>query len=402
MSDKKIKFLVIFTVFIDILGLGIVIPVLPFYVERFSGSPLTVTTLFAVFAICSFVSSPLIGSLSDRFGRRPALMVSIASSAVGWFIFAAAPSLWVLYLGRIIDGLAAGNLPVAQSALVDIAKDDRERTANLGIIGAIFGVGFIIGPFIGGALGHISNSLPFWFVGGLATANFIAAYFFLPETRDISQVNKESRLSLNPFVPIARAIKNNALRPNYLALFLFGLAITGAQSVFSLYLNSVYGYRELITGIIFASMGVVIALNQGFVMRRFWLKKFKEPFLELMMLIMFGFGYIMLSIPLFACLAIGLIIITFGQSVLRVVMNGQLVAKSPPAMRGETLGISASIISLSAGIAPFATGALFKWRVYMPFLLAAVFLFGAFVVLYRARRRLATELSPETPVISEV
>jgi len=402
MNSNKIKYLVLFTVFIDVVGLGIIIPVIPFYVERLSGSPLTVTTLFAVFALCSFVSSPLIGALSDRYGRRPALMVSIASTAAGWFIFAAAPNLWILYLGRIVDGLAAGNLPVAQSALIDLAKDDKERTANLGLIGAVFGIAFIIGPFIGGTLGNIAHSLPFWFVGCLATLNLIGAYFFFPETRDASQRHHDRLFSLNPFAPISRAVKNIQLRPNYTALFLFGLAIAGSQSVFSLYLKNVYGYEELVTGIIFALTGVVIAFNQGFMMRRFWLKRFKEPVLELIMLLVFGLSYIFLSLPIFIFLVIGLLGMTFGQSVLRVVMNGQIVGKASPAMRGEVLGISASIVSLAAGIAPFATGTLFTWRVYAPFILSAALLFGAFGVLCKARRRLATDLSPETPVISEV
>jgi len=402
MSERKIKFLVLLTVFIDIIGLGIVIPVLPFYVEKFSGSPLTITSLFAVFAICSFLSSPLIGGLSDKYGRRPAFLVSIASTAIGWFIFASAHFVWVLYLGRIIDGLAAGNLPVAQSSLVDIAKNDRDRTANLGLIGAVFGIGFIIGPFIGGALGHISHNLPFWFVGFLATLNFIGAYFFLPETRKITSSNIKKQFSFNPFTPITRSIKDKTLRPNYLALFLFGLAIAGTQSVFSLYLNRVFGYREFVTGLIFATMGVIIAINQIFVMRKFWLKKFKEPTLELFMLLVFCTGYIMLSIPFNFFLIIGLLMITFGQSVLRVVMNGQLISKSSPDRRGEILGISASIISLAAGISPFVAGALFNWKVYAPFLMGSFFLLCAFFVLFKVRQGLEFNLSPKDPIISEV
>ncbi len=403
MNDKKIKFLVLFTVFIDVLGLGIVIPVLPFYVGNFQGATsITITAIFAVFALCAFVSSPLLGALSDQYGRRPALLVSIASTALGWFIFAGAPSVLFLYIGRVVDGLAAGNLSVAQSALVDIAKDDTERTANLGLIGAIFGIGFIIGPFIGGALGYISHALPFWFVGFLAMTNFILAYFFFPETFPLEHRPHKQKFSWNPFVPIVRALKDNILRPNYIAFFLFGLAIAGAQSVFSLYLGSVYGYQEFATGIIFMMMGVVIALNQMFFMRAFWLKKFPEPALELIMLVVFALGYIALSIPHFIFLGIGLLGITFGQSVLRVVMNGQLVAKASPDRRGEVLGISASIIALSMGIAPFGAGALFSWHVWFPFLLSAIFLFLAFGVLYSVRQRLKDPISPQNPIISEV
>lgn len=402
MNDKKIKYLVLFTAFIDVIGLGIVIPVLPFYVERFTGSPFTVAALFAVFALCSFLSSPWIGALSDRYGRRPALLVSIASTALGWFIFAAAQSLWVLYLGRIVDGLAAGNLPVAQSALVDLAKDDRERTANLGLIGAVFGVAFVIGPFIGGALGHISHTLPFWFVGFLATANLIGAYFFLPETRNIRPSQASAASVLNPFAPIIRAARDRVLRSSYIAWFLFGLATAATHAVFTLYLSRVFGYREFISGIIFAAMGMVIAVNQAFLMRKFWLKRFKEPMLELVMLGIFAIGYLVLAIPYQWSLVAGLLGITFGQSVLRVVMSSQMVSKSQPSMRGEVMGIAMSVISLAAGISPFAAGALFKWHVSAPFILSAGILCLAFLVLFRERRRLTGPLSPDTPVISEI
>lgn len=402
MKIDRIKFLVLFTVFIDVAGLGIVIPVLPFYVESFSGSAFTVSALFAVYALCSFLSSPIIGALSDKYGRRPALLLSITSTAIGWFVFAMAPSVLFLFIGRIIDGLAAGNLPVAQSALVDIAKDEKDRGANLGLIGAVFGVAFIIGPFIGGALGNIFHSLPFYFVGALATFNVIMAYFFLPETNKNREESKHKKLSVNPFVPISRALKDKNLLPNYSALFLFGLAIAGSQSVFSLYMNKVFGFGEFATGVLFAIMGVVIAINQAFVMRKFWLKKFKESTLELVMLCIFSLGYIFLSLPLLIFFAIGVIGITFGQSVLRVVMNSQIVAKSKKESRGEVLGITSSVISLAAGISPFVFGAIFSFKAYLPFLLSAGLLAVAFFVLYKIRKSEKPHPSPEIVTISEV
>ena len=182
MKIQKDKLIIMTTVFVDVLGIGIIIPVLPFYVESFGVSSFVVTLLFSVFALFSFVSGPFLGALSDRIGRRPVLILSIASTALGWFVFASANAVWVLFLGRIIDGVAAGNFPIAQSYLVDIAKDDKERTSNLGIIGAVFGIGFIIGPFLGAMLSAISPASPFWFVGVLALLNMIGAWFFLPET----------------------------------------------------------------------------------------------------------------------------------------------------------------------------------------------------------------------------
>jgi MFS transporter, DHA1 family, tetracycline resistance protein len=158
---QKEKIVVLFTVFVDVIGFGIVIPILPFYVGSFGASPFVITLLFASFAFFSFLSSPFLGALSDKIGRRPVLIASITSTAVGWFVFASATSIPLLFLGRIIDGAAAGNFTVAQGCLIDLARDDKERSANLGMIGAAFGVGFMIGPFLGGLLSTVSHSFPF-------------------------------------------------------------------------------------------------------------------------------------------------------------------------------------------------------------------------------------------------
>ena len=148
---QKEKLVVLFTVFVDVIGFGIVIPILPFYVGSFGASPFLITLLFASFAFFAFLSSPLLGALSDKIGRRPILIASITSTAIGWFVFAGATSIPFLFLGRIIDGSAAGNFTVAQGCLVDLARDEKERSSNLGLIGAAFGVGFMIGPVLGGA-----------------------------------------------------------------------------------------------------------------------------------------------------------------------------------------------------------------------------------------------------------
>jgi MFS family permease len=217
MKLQKEKIIIVLTVLIDVLGLGIIIPVLPFYVKSFGASAFTLTLLFSVFSLFSFISGPFLGALSDRIGRRPVLIVSILSTAIGWFVFASAHAIWVLFLGRIIDGMAAGNLPIAQSYLVDIARDDKERTSNLGIIGAVFGIGFIIGPAIGAALSSMSHALPFFFVAGLASLNVIGAFFFLPETH--KHLDKEKKMALNPLRPLTNAVRDKSLLSRYLAWF---------------------------------------------------------------------------------------------------------------------------------------------------------------------------------------
>jgi DHA1 family tetracycline resistance protein-like MFS transporter len=142
---NKQKAIIFFTVLVDAIGIGIIIPVLPFYVASFGASAFMVTSLFAVFSFCSFSSNPLLGVLSDKYGRRPILVISIFSTSLGWFVFAGAFHSIFLFVGRIIDGLAAGNFSTAQSYLIDIAKTPKEKTHNIGLIGAAFGWGLYWG-----------------------------------------------------------------------------------------------------------------------------------------------------------------------------------------------------------------------------------------------------------------
>lgn len=390
------KALILLTVFIDVIGVGIVIPILPFYVSRFSSSPFLITSLFAVFALCSFFSSPVIGALSDRVGRRPMLILSIFSTAVGWFIFAAAPNIFFLFVGRIVDGIMAGNFPIAQSYLSDISKDDKERTTNLGLIGAVFGIGFIIGPFLGGVLGQFGHTVPFWFVGALALFNGVLAFFTLPETH---QGSKGGRFSLNPFTPLVRAAQDKQIRSNYLAWFLFGLAIAGFQAVFALYLRDVFHFDEFVGGVIFGLVGVIIVFNQGFAMKRIWLKHFKEPTLELAMLAVFIIGFLLLGINALPIFCLALILTTFGQSVLRVVMTSQVVGLAGREKRGEVLGIMASITSLSMTLSPFIAGVLYERQIILPFIAGAFYLGLSFLILFQKRRQLEEENLPVDVVI---
>lgn len=398
---SKTKLLILTTVFIDVAGIGIVIPILPYYAARFSSSPLLVTSLFSVYAICSFFSAPVIGAVSDKLGRKVAFIISLFSTSLGWFVFAFAPSALFLFLGRMIDGAAAGNIPIAQAYMVDLARDNRERTANLGQVGGVFGIAFIVGPLLGGALGSVSHSFPFLFVGALALANAISGIFFLPETH--TKRDESKKLSLNPFPPLIRAAKSKTLRPNYWAWFLFGLAFASLQSVFALYVKDQFGFNEFAAGMMFVIVGIVVALNQIVVLRHFWLKYFEEPTLELVMLPVFAGGFLVMASPVLWLFIAGLILVAFGQSVLRVVMNSQIAAKADPETKGEVLGVTASIISLSIAIAPLFAGYLFGFDHRIPFALAAAFLLAAFFVLYANRKGLRNLLfSEKEPIISEL
>ncbi|MFA5990710.1 MAG: MFS transporter [Candidatus Doudnabacteria bacterium] len=389
---KTPKFIILFTVFVDILGLGIVIPVLPFYIKSFGVSDFIVTALFAVFSLFSFISAPFLGALSDRIGRRPVLIASIASTAFGWLIFAAARTVPIMFLGRIIDGSAAGNISTAQSYLVDISKDPKERSSNLGLIGAMFGIGLTIGPLIGGTLGSISHTLPFWTVGGLASLNAIMAYFWLPETHHTRDTSRP--IELNPMAPIIRATKNSKLLPGYISWFLFGLAAASQQAIFSLYLNHIFGFKEFVAGLFFTFIGIALSINQAIFIKRFWIKKFKEPQLELYMMLVFAVGFLFMDIQYLAFFIFGVLLVTIGQSVLRVVMSSQMVGASL-GQQGETLGVMTSVMSLSMIVGPLTAGWLFIKNPSLPFLFSSMAVMLAFVLILLNRKKLAVENADE-------
>jgi len=379
------KLIILLTVLIDVLGIGIIIPVLPFYVESFGASAFVVTLLFAVFSLFSFFSAPLLGMLSDRIGRRPVLIVSIASTALGWLVFAAATNIYWLFIGRIIDGLAAGNFPIAQSYLIDIAKTEKEKTTNLGLIGAIFGIGLIVGPLLGGVLSQVSLSLPFWFVGGLATFNMVLAYFNLPETN--KNKNKDKKISFNPFGPILKAIKTSSLRPKFIAWFLFGLALAGQQSVLSLYLAAGFNFNSFLISLVMGGIGIILVFNQIFFLKKVWLKYFSEEKLIIFFVFILSFSFLFISTSFLFILILGLFLLSVAQSVLRVVMTSQIIKNGSAKDQGMILGILSSVISLSMIIGPILAGALFSMRINFPFWASASFSFLALIIIICEKRK---------------
>src|ERR671920_2298459 len=170
---KRSPLVVIFvTVFIDLVGFGIVIPVLPFYVEgtQFNASPSTVGLLFASYSVMQLIFTPVLGRLSDRYGRRPVLLVSLIGTGVGFLVLGFATTLWMLFAGRIIDGVSGGNISTAQAYIADVTTPEN-RAKGMGLIGAAFGLGFIFGPAIGGVLSRWGIEVPFLFAAALALFN---------------------------------------------------------------------------------------------------------------------------------------------------------------------------------------------------------------------------------------
>lgn len=379
----KEKAIIIFTVAIDVIGLGIIIPVLPVYVESFGISAFSVALLFSTYSLFSFLSAPFLGALSDKIGRRPVLIGSIASTSLGWFIFALGHSLPLLLLGRIVDGLAAGNISTAQSSMADIAKDPKERAGNLGILGMIFGLGFVAGPFLGGMLSQVSHAFPFFFVGGMALVNVILAYFFLPETN--RHIDSEKVITWNPVRPLMTAVNNIHLRTLYIVWFMFNSIAIGCNTIFALYLGKSFGFSPLTTGMFFTGIGVILALNQGYLLKNFWLKKFKEKQLILLMFGFFAFGFSLMSIHSVWVFIVGMIFSALGQSVLGVAMTSEIVGEADIKERGEAVGVLSSIGSAANILAPIGSGLAFQYKENLPYILAVFLSLVAFGIFYKAK-----------------
>ncbi len=389
------KFSVLLTVFIGVLGIGIIIPILPFYIESYDVGAVVVTSFFSIFAFCAFLAGPVLGVLSDRFGRRPVMILSNLATSIGWLIFASAGSLFWLFVGRIIEGLASGNISAANSYLSDISKDAKDRASNLGLLGAVFGIGFIIGPAIGGFLSRISSGFPFYFAAFLSLFATLLSIFVLPESL---KEKSKLKLSINPFRPLLRTLSKKNLRHYFVVWIFFNFGISMMQAVFALYLFSAFGFRETGSSLILAVVGLIIALNQGLLLRKFWIKNFKERDLMYYGLLILGLAFAFFSIGYLWVFLVGLLLNAFSQSILRIVVTSEVAGMCEESVRGETLGVLTSLSSLCMTLAPLLAGVLFEMNIKIPFILASIICVFAFGIVYVERRKIR-DIKEASPVI---
>lgn len=259
------------TVVLDILALGIVIPVLPRLIEAFlGGDTARAATIFGLFgttwALMQFVFAPVLGGLSDRFGRRPVILISCLGLGLDYFLMALAPSLTWLFVGRILSGITAASFATAGAYIADVTPVEK-RAAGFGMIGAAFGVGFVLGPALGGVLGATDPRLPFWVAGGLALLNAAYGFFVLPESLPADRRKPFSWRRANPMGSLELLRRHRGLMGLASLGLLYQLAHHSLASVFVLYVGYRYGWTTRDTGMALAAIGVVSIIVQGGLVR---------------------------------------------------------------------------------------------------------------------------------------
>jgi len=250
--------LIIFlTIFVNLVGFGIIIPLLPFYAETFGASPLQIGLLFAVFSLCQLAAAPALGDLSDRYGRRPVLVFSLAGTVVSFVMLAVAHSVAMLFAARIVDGLSGGNISTARAYVADVTAP-KDRARAYGLIGAAFGLGFIFGPALSGVLARISYTAPIWAAAAITLVATVMAWAWLPET-----VHRARAGTGNPFRYLPALLKRPLIRRMLVIDFVYWCSFAMFQTTFALFTARRFGFDAPKTGYVFAAFGVLGAIIQG-------------------------------------------------------------------------------------------------------------------------------------------
>lgn len=354
---KRSPLVVIFaTIFIDLVGFGIVIPILPYYVGRFDAPPSVVGWLFAVYSLMQFIFAPVLGRLSDRYGRRPVLLVSILGSAVSYFMMGAAGTLALLFAGRILAGITGGNISTAQAYIADVTTQE-DRAKGMGLVGAAFGLGFIFGPAIGGVMSGFGAAVPFYFAGVLSLANALLLYFVLPES--LTEAVKE-RIASQRRVSMFEYLRGRRLSLTLAIYFLLIVAFSIMTTSFALFTMTRFGFDETQNGYMFSFIGVIAVVAQVVVVRRFVKEEGEAWFVILgLLLLIAGFVALPFADPdrqgwtgALAVLCVASAVVSVGNQIASPLLTS-IASKSVGAeVQGGMLGLVQSLGSLARFAGP--------------------------------------------------
>lgn len=385
--NNRYLFSIILVVFIDLLGFSLIIPLLPYYAQTFNASDTTIGLLLASYAAAQLIGAPLLGRASDRLGRRPILLVSIFGTFLGFMLFGLAESLTVLFASRILQGLTGGNLSVAQAYITDVT-DAKSRNRGLGMIGAAFGLGFIIGPALGGVLSNISYHVPAFVAAGLSFINLLLIAFWLPESltmeRRAELAQKRPAYTLQA---LFAALQHPLTGPLLTTRFLYSLAFVILQSIFSLFALRRFNMSVVATGFVLTYVGVISVITQAWLVGKLS-QKYKDTLLIEGGLLVLGAGLLVWAFsPNIPVLVLSVTPVALAGGLLNTILPSALTKTVEPQEVGGILGLSTSVESSTRVIAPLLGGLLLERVSYWaPGLFGALLLFITFVYALKTLR----------------
>jgi DHA1 family tetracycline resistance protein-like MFS transporter len=361
--------IIFLTIFVNLVGFGIIIPLLPYYAETFGASPVVVGLLFAVFSLCQLAAAPVLGDLSDRYGRRPVLVFSLAGTVISFVMLAVAHSVAMLFAARIVDGLSGGNISTARAYVADVTEP-KDRARAYGLIGAAFGLGFILGPALSAVLSHISYTAPIWAAAGVTLVATIMAWFWLPET-----VHRAHAGTGNPFRSLPALLTRPPIRRVLVIDFLYWCSFAVFQTTFALFAARRFGFGVAKTGYVFAAFGILGALIQGGLIRTV-VRRLDDKRTFMMGL---GFGAVGLvacaasqTVPMFLLSLVPLALgIGFGHPTMASLVS--LVARGDE--QGRVQGAASAVESFGRTVGPvWGNSSLQHFGESTPYLSAAIML----------------------------
>ncbi len=375
------------TIFIDLVGFGIIIPTLPFIATRFGASPLQIGLLMSVYSFTQFLFSPFWGGLSDRIGRRPTILISLLGCSASYFVFAFARTLPLLFVARALAGGFGGNISTAHAYIGDVTSPE-DRSKGMGLIGAAFGLGFVFGPMIGGFLGIVGEKLgsvpPLGLsfsalgVAALCLANFAFAWFALKESLPVelrrqhraeSETARPGRFAMI-FAQIRRPIAGQLI----IVYFLSGLAMAQMESMLIPFMAEVYSWGLKLTTYGFAYIGVIMLVTQGYFIRK-WMPKYGEANVLVVGLVLFSLSLFAIALSWnIAGMTLAMTALALGNGMMRPPNLGMISIATPADQQGVSMGVTNSLASLGRILGPAIGGVLYDlFSSRAPFFSAGIF-----------------------------
>ncbi|HEY0121518.1 MAG TPA: TCR/Tet family MFS transporter [Rhizobium sp.] len=396
MIDQKFArrglFLVFLILFLDVIGIAIIMPVMPKYLEELTGASISEAAteggwLLLAYAAMQFLFSPLIGNLSDRFGRRPLLLASVLTFAIDNLICAVAGTYWMLFVGRILAGISGASFSTCSAYIADISNDTN-RAKNFGLIGMAFGVGFVLGPVIGGFLGEFGPRVPFYGAATLAFLNFVGAYFLLPETLDAKNRRPFELWRANPLGALTQMRRYHGIGWVCVVMFLNWLAHGAYPAAWSFVTSYRYDWSEGQIGLSLSVYGIGAAIVMGLVLPRLvpMLGEWKTALLGMTFS---GIGLMGYAFAWQGWMVYAVIIVTVIENVADAPLRSIAASKVPPSAQGELQGALGSLTSITAIVGPLLFPYLFRYFTApaapvvfagAPFIMGAILIFIAMVV----------------------